>query len=197
MVSLIGITAAAMGSLAFLMVSGLIGMLFAWYAGFGPELPGSLKRWDLLPILFFFYLGGVLFWNCFYAAIASVINDPNTSSRTSLMFLPMLPMIAAGLVINQPDGLIDADAESAARHFRNSHAPSHSGLGRGINHRDCLKYWLIDRWNFCYAIESRACFLPPPFCFMVRSPNGSTLQMGLQQLTQHQKPLTRRPSSFG
>lgn len=103
---LIGITAASIGTLAFLMVTGLVGMGVAWYTGLGLALPGALQRWDLLPILLLFYLGGVLFWNCFYAAVASVINDPNTSSRTSLMFFPMLPMIAAGLVINQPDGLM-------------------------------------------------------------------------------------------
>ena len=103
---LLGITAAAIGSLAFLMVTGIISIPAAWCFGIELTLPESLQRWDLVPVFLFFYLGGVLFWNCFYAAVASIINDPNTSSRSSLMFLPMLPMIAAGLVTSQPNGLM-------------------------------------------------------------------------------------------
>jgi ABC-2 type transport system permease protein len=101
---LIGITGAAIGSLSFLFVTSLICIPAAWALGIEVSLPDSLQRWELLPLLVLFYLGGVFFWNCFYAAVASIINDPNTSSRTSLLFLPMLPMIAAGLVMSQPDG---------------------------------------------------------------------------------------------
>jgi len=101
---LIGITGAAIGSLAFLFGTALICLPAAWLLGYGIPLPGSLQRWDYIPLLIVFYFGGVLFWNCFYAGVASVINDPNTSSRTSLLFLPMLPMFAAGLVVSQPDG---------------------------------------------------------------------------------------------
>lgn len=101
---LIGITGAAIGSLAFLFIPSLICWPFVGLLGWELSLPDSLQRWEFLPVLLAFYLGGVLFWNCFYAGVASVINDPNTSSRTSLLFLPMLPMIAAGLVVSQPDG---------------------------------------------------------------------------------------------
>lgn len=101
---LIGITGAAIGSLAFLFITSLICMAAAWAMGVGASLPDSLQRWELLPLLLVFYFGGVLFWNCFYAGIASMIYDPNTSSRTSLLFLPMLPMFAAALVVSQPDG---------------------------------------------------------------------------------------------
>ncbi len=101
---LIGITGAAIGSLAFLFGTVVICLPAAWLLGNEISLPGSLHHWDFIPLLVFFYLGNVFFWNCFYAGVASVINDPNTSSRTSLLFLPMLPMFAAGMVVSQPDG---------------------------------------------------------------------------------------------
>lgn len=46
----------------------------------------------------------VLYRNCSYAGVAAIINAPNTSSRSSLLFLPLLPMFACGLVASQPDG---------------------------------------------------------------------------------------------
>jgi ABC-2 type transport system permease protein len=101
---LIGITGAAIGSLGFLFATSFICLLAAWVMGWQVSLPDSLQKWELFPLLFLFYLGGVLFWNCFYAGVASIIYDPNTSSRTSLLFLPILPMVAAALVAAQPDG---------------------------------------------------------------------------------------------
>ena len=103
---LFGITAAAIGSLAFLFVTSALCIPFARVVGIEFELPDSLTRWDLIPWLLLFYFGGVFFWNCFYAAVTAVINDPNTSSRTTLLLLPMLPMMASGLVVAQPDGMM-------------------------------------------------------------------------------------------
>lgn len=101
---LVGITAASIGSLGFLFITSIICIPVAWMVGFEFSLPDSIKRWDLLPLLLVYYIGGVFFWNCFYAGVTSVINDPNTSSRTSLLFLPILPMMASALVMSQPDG---------------------------------------------------------------------------------------------
>lgn len=100
---LLGITAASIGSLAFLFLSGLICLLAAWLLDIPVPIPGSLRRWELIPVLIGFYLAGVVFWNYFYAGISAVINDPNTSSRSSLLFLPMLPMIMVGMLVAQPD----------------------------------------------------------------------------------------------
>lgn len=100
----LGITFAAIGSWAFLAVASLIALPAAVLLGIEFTMPAALERWEFLPLLMCFYIGGVLFWNCFYAGVASIINDPNTSSRSSLLFLPLLPMIAAGLVSSQPDG---------------------------------------------------------------------------------------------
>jgi ABC-2 type transport system permease protein len=51
------------------------------------------------------FLGGAVFWNCFYAAVSAIINDPNTSARGGLLFLPMLPLSASFFAIPQPDGI--------------------------------------------------------------------------------------------
>ena len=103
---LLGITAASVGSLAFLVIAGLVTLPAATLMGYPLQLPDAFQRWDFLPLFVFYYFGGVLFWNCFYAGVASIINDPNTSSRSSLLFLPMIPMIAAALVTSQPDGTL-------------------------------------------------------------------------------------------
>lgn len=101
---LIGLTAAAFASVATLLVGGILIYGVIWLAGFGVGMPDSLTRWDLFPLLALLFLGGAIFWNCFFAAVSSIINDPNTSAKSSLLFLPMLPIAAGFLAIPQPDG---------------------------------------------------------------------------------------------
>ena len=102
---LIGLTAASFASTSSILFTGLATYGIAWLAGYGFVLPGSMTRWDLLPVLIVLFVGGAIFWNCFYAAISSIINDPNTSARSGLLFIPMLPLSASFFAISQPDGL--------------------------------------------------------------------------------------------
>jgi ABC-2 type transport system permease protein len=101
---LIGLTGAAFASVATLLVGGLLIYGVVWLAGYGMAIPDSLTRWDLLPLLAILFLGGAVFWNCFFAAVSSIINDPNTSAKSGLLFMPMLPIAAGFLAIPQPDG---------------------------------------------------------------------------------------------
>lgn len=101
---LVGLTAAAFASSATLLVGGSVIYGVVWLAGYGVVMPDSLTRWDLIPLLALLFLGGAIFWNCFFAAVASIINDPNTSAKSGLMFLPMLPIAAGFLAIPHPDG---------------------------------------------------------------------------------------------
>lgn len=101
---LLGITGAAIGSLGFIAATSVVAGLVAKIVGYEIPMPTALQRPELVPVFLLFYVGGVFFWNCFYAAVAATINDPNTSSRSSLLFLPMLPLFAAGLVASQPNG---------------------------------------------------------------------------------------------
>lgn len=101
---LIGLTGAAFASVATLLVGGLLIGAVVWLAGYEFSIPDSLSRWDLLPMFAILFLGGAVFWNCFFAAVSSIINDPNTSAKSGLLFLPMLPIAAGFMAIPQPDG---------------------------------------------------------------------------------------------
>jgi ABC-2 type transport system permease protein len=49
---------------------------------------------------------GLFFWNCAFAAIAVTINDPNSSTRSSLMFLPLM-FVAMGFPgLQTPDARV-------------------------------------------------------------------------------------------
>lgn len=64
----------------------------------------SGRPMTLLGILVF-GLAGLLFWNWFLAAVAATVNDPNTSTRTPIMFLPTLPVVIGFAGLSQPDSL--------------------------------------------------------------------------------------------
>jgi ABC-2 type transport system permease protein len=92
---LVGLTAAAFGTL--LTYGFALGLSLALLGLSGVQLsipwsairPGNLFLFLLLSVL------GIFFWNCVFAAIAVTINDPNSSTRSSLMFLP-LAFVAMG-----------------------------------------------------------------------------------------------------
>lgn len=92
---LLGLTAAAFGSLLTYAAAVGVFLLIMALAGGGLTLPvvalrpGNVAFYLLLSIL------GIFFWNCFFAAVAVTINDPNSSARSSLMFLP-LTFVAMG-----------------------------------------------------------------------------------------------------
>lgn len=89
----------AFSTVAFLVIMGL----------FGESLPVPVEVTSASNILMFmlFAVGGFLFWNTCIAAFAATINDPNTSSRSALLFLPLLPSIGAGLAaMKMPDSLV-------------------------------------------------------------------------------------------
>ncbi len=102
---LLGITAASLASTANLVFTGILAGVVAKAFGFELPMPASIGRLDLIACILVFCLGSVFLWNCFYASVASVINDPNTSARSSLMFLPVLPMATAAVAMAKPDGL--------------------------------------------------------------------------------------------
>ena len=46
---------------------------------------------------------GTLMWNAFLAGVAATIDDPNTSTKSGFMFLPMFPVMLAFLALVNPD----------------------------------------------------------------------------------------------
>ncbi len=60
-----------------------------------------------LVILVLVTIGGFLFWNTFLAAFSATINDPNMSTRTSVLFLPLVPLIfSAVIALKAPDSIL-------------------------------------------------------------------------------------------
>ena len=80
-----------------------VGCVLIWGEELG--LPALLAD----PVLFLANLGiallGFYLWFCFFGLVACTINDPNTSSRSSLLMLPLLPLAGAFAGMNSPDVL--------------------------------------------------------------------------------------------
>jgi len=69
----------------------------------GPDLTILLVDPVFLLVASTFAVLGFLFWFTLYAAVASTINDPNTSSRTVFLFVPMIPSAFCFLGLKDPD----------------------------------------------------------------------------------------------
>jgi ABC-2 type transport system permease protein len=85
-----------------------VGMLVSFYISkyFGMEfdIPIEITNVYVLLLVAVMSIGGFLFWNAFFAAIAATINDPNTSSRSALLFVPFIPAFSSAfLALKDPD----------------------------------------------------------------------------------------------
>lgn len=100
-----GITGYALASMGTIAAGGMIIALAARLAS-GFTLPAAAVRPEVVLALLVFTVLGLLLWNAFFAAVASTIDDPNTSSRSSLILLPVIPVVMSFAVLRDPDGLI-------------------------------------------------------------------------------------------
>lgn len=74
---------------------------------FNSPMPLSLaidNPWAMLAILGL-ALGGFFMWNACFAGIAALINDPNSSSKSALMFLPLLTLGFGFFALKRPDSV--------------------------------------------------------------------------------------------
>jgi ABC-2 type transport system permease protein len=95
-VSLVAIVNAVVAGLLFL---GAGRLLWGWRI----PLPTSVARPDLLLAALLIVCLGFLFWFAVLTAVAAIMDDPHTSNRNQLMFLPVLPMIPAFMAVSDPD----------------------------------------------------------------------------------------------
>jgi ABC-2 type transport system permease protein len=93
--------------IALIVVYGTFSLLISsfvwWLAGFDLSQLLPLANPPLTLLLLTLALLGILFWNCFFAAIAATVDDPNTSSRSVIMFLPFLPVTITLAGLRNPD----------------------------------------------------------------------------------------------
>ena len=104
---ILGITLTGLSSiLTYSIIGTLAGMLVSQFAGISISMVFQfIYIPSLFPVIFvylLFTLLGILFWNAFLAAIASLINDPNNSGKTTFMMVPILFVLLAFLVLKDP-----------------------------------------------------------------------------------------------
>ncbi|MCA1802114.1 MAG: ABC transporter permease, partial [Rhodothermaceae bacterium] len=104
---ILGITGVGIVNVMVYAVIGLIG-----YAGFmmvfgNIGFMGAITLVNPITMLLFFLIAllGILMWNAFLAAIAATIDNPNTSERSGLMMLPLLPVMFAFFTLYNPDSI--------------------------------------------------------------------------------------------
>ncbi len=85
-------------------ITGLLSYAFFSVVINNQSLSLAFINWSLLPWLFVFALAGLYLCTAFMAAIAAAIDDPNHSAKTSLMLLPLVPMILTFLSMDSPSG---------------------------------------------------------------------------------------------
>jgi ABC-2 type transport system permease protein len=103
---IIGLSLLSLVSVFNYIISATIFVFIANSFGSGWNIPMTLSNPVLLGILIILGIGGFLFWNTFFTGFAATINDPNTSTKSSLMFLPILPVGLAFAALKNPDSLL-------------------------------------------------------------------------------------------
>lgn len=97
---IIGLSAVSLVAIANVIGAGLLFLLtrrLFWGATF--ELPTTIVRPGLLLVALLFVALGFLFWFAFLTAVAAIVDDPHTSTRNQLLFLPMLATVPAFMAI--------------------------------------------------------------------------------------------------
>ncbi len=86
------------------LITALLGYAFVAVVINGNAPDMSMIDWSLLPWLLPFALTGVYLCTAFMAAIAAAIDDPNHSAKTSIMLLPILPIILTFITMDSASG---------------------------------------------------------------------------------------------
>lgn len=103
---ILGLTAVSLASLLVNIVSILLFVAASHLFGRGINLPTSLGDPATIALTLWFTMLGFFFWLTFISAIAGTINDPNTSARSTLLFLPLGAVSTAFVILGDPDGTV-------------------------------------------------------------------------------------------
>lgn len=85
-------------------VTGLLAYAFFSVVIGGETFDVNFIDWGMLPWFGLFSLSGIYLCTAFMASIAAAIDDPNHSAKTSIMLLPLVPIILTFLVMDNPSG---------------------------------------------------------------------------------------------
>ncbi|MCF6288274.1 MAG: ABC transporter permease [Proteobacteria bacterium] len=104
---LLGLTAMSLKSIITTAISSVLGIIVfikltnspSYFEGF----EGSIITFGLIGS---FALAGLLFWNCFLIAIAAMVENPNTSTKTPIMLLPSFAVSIAFFAISEPNNVV-------------------------------------------------------------------------------------------
>lgn len=99
---ILGIGAYALATILNMAVGGILLALVAKLT-WGFTIPAVIVRPGVIVVLVIFSAVALALWNAAFAAFASTIDDPNTSARTSVMFLPFIPVAMTVSVLRDPD----------------------------------------------------------------------------------------------
>ncbi|MEM1091457.1 MAG: ABC transporter permease [Pseudomonadota bacterium] len=101
---LIGLTALCIKSMLTMALLGVVG-ISVYLKLTGKDIDAGYINWLNCAWAFAYSFLAVAFWSAFMAAVATTINDPNSSSRSSIMLLPGLFMLLPVLALDLPDSL--------------------------------------------------------------------------------------------
>ena len=85
-------------------ITALLGLAFTVVIVQGNPFNLNVIDWSFLPWLLVFALLGLYLCTAFMAAIAAAIDDPNHSAKTSIMLLPLVPVIVSFITMDNPSG---------------------------------------------------------------------------------------------
>jgi ABC-2 type transport system permease protein len=103
---IIGIAGASVVNVMLLVLSGLVYLVGRALATGNWAMPDIFANPLLLVLAMLFAVLGFAFWLTFFGAIAATIDDPNTSTRGPMMFVPMLFQSAGFFIIRNPDSTL-------------------------------------------------------------------------------------------
>ena len=105
---IIGLAGAAAVGTSFLVASGLLAVtvLPRLMGKSGVSLPPLPTELGLLAIVALITVLGTAMWFAFMAAIAATIDDPNSSPRTVMLFIPMLPTMFAFNLVSRAESIV-------------------------------------------------------------------------------------------
>ena len=98
-----GITATGLATVLCYASLGIVSTIVARAAGVPLPILGGAMNPGRVAMFLTLALLALLMWNCFFAAVAAMINEPTSSSRGTLMSFPITVLLIAMTVLSNPD----------------------------------------------------------------------------------------------